>query len=103
MLKFLRGLLIAIGIVLIVATLALLVYDIIQINQIVAVANANKSNAAGFNPNPRWLIILGVGGALLGGFVLGFGLGLPKRTFKQRLQEQTEQEARGAALEAPAA
>ncbi|MDR2931195.1 MAG: hypothetical protein LBV06_09875 [Propionibacteriaceae bacterium] len=93
MLKFLKGFLLVLGAVLIVATIVLMVWDVIQINQVVAVANANKSNAAGFNANPRNWVLLGAGAALVGGLLLGLGLGMPNRTFKQRLTENNNHPA----------
>lgn len=101
MLKVLKGILIAVGIVLIAATIVLTVWDVIQINQLVAVANANKSNQASFNSNPRNWILLGAAGALIGGFVLGFGLGIPKFTFKQRLQAKSDEEAKASTIPDP--
>ena len=87
MLKFVKWLLIGIGAVLIVATIVILVWDVIQINQLVAVANANQSAQATPNDNPRVWVMVCAAVAVLGGFALGFGLGLPRRTFKQRLQD----------------
>jgi len=98
MLKVLKGVLIAVGVVLIAATIVLTVWDIIQINQLVEVANANKSAQASVQSNPRMWVLLGVVGALAGGFVLGFGLGIPKRTFKQRLQAKAQEQAQSASI-----
>jgi len=89
MLKFLRVVCIAVGIVLIVATLGLMIWNVIQINQLVTTADAANMLT---NPNPRYWVMLGVGGALVGGFALGLGLGMPKQTFKQRLADHVEQE-----------
>jgi len=89
MLKFLKGLLIVVGIILVVVTIILMVWDIIQINNLVTVANANQAASASPNSNPRWWVILAAFGALLGGFALGFGLGIPNRTFKKRLKDQS--------------
>ncbi|MCL2736538.1 MAG: hypothetical protein FWD75_07915 [Propionibacteriaceae bacterium] len=93
MLKFLKVLLIAVGVVLVVATIALLVWDIIQVNHLATTANA--ANMA-VTSNPRWWIVLAAVGALLGGFGIGFGLGLPKRTFKQRLGDIADQDSAAA-------
>ena len=89
MLKFLKVLLLAVGIVLIAATIALMVWNVFQINHLVTTANAANQI---INPNPRYWVVLGAAGALLGGFGLGVGLALPKHTFKQRLQAQADQE-----------
>jgi len=88
MLKVAKWVLIIIGIVLIVVTIVLMVWDVFQINTLVTVANANQSAQGTPNPNPRLWVLLGAVAALIGGFALGFGLGLPRRTFKQRLQDQ---------------
>ena len=88
MLKIVKWLLIGLGIVLLVATIVLMIWDVIQINQLVTVANANQSAQATPNANPRNWVMLCVAAAVVGGFALGFGLGLPRRTFKQRLQAQ---------------
>jgi hypothetical protein len=86
--RFFRSLLIWLGIVLIVATAGLTVWNLIQINSLVATASAATATL-----NPRYWVLLAVAGGLLGGFTLGAGVGLPKRTFKQRLEEHTEQAA----------
>ena len=87
MLKVLKVLLVAVGVVLIAATIGLVIWNTIQINFLVATADAANME---INQNPRLWTMLGAGGALAGGFALGFGLGLPRRTFKQRLAEHTD-------------
>jgi len=86
MLKFLKGLLIVVGIIFVVATIVLMVWDIIQINALVTAANSAQAATATPNANPRWWVLLAGVGALVGGFALGFGLGIPNRTFKSRLK-----------------
>jgi len=87
MLKVLKGVLIVLGVVFVVAAIVLLIWDIVQVNSLVTVANANQASSAEPNSNPwLWILLAGIG-AVVGGFLLGFGLGIPKRTFKQRLQD----------------
>ncbi len=62
---------IAIGLIVLVAGGVLLGKDIIDINQLWAVANANRSTSFF---NPRQEVILTAGLAVLGGFLLGLGL-----------------------------
>ena len=106
MLKVLKSTLIIIGVILLVVTIVLMVWNIVQINALVTVANANQSAAAAPNGNPRWWILLGCVGALASGFVLGAGLGIPQRTFKQRLKAEqsktpAEQMTQGPAAQVP--
>jgi len=82
--KILKGLLIGIGVVLIVATIILVVYSVIQVNHLWTLADAAAQNPS----DPRWLILLSVVGALIGGFALGCGVGLPRRTYKQRKADE---------------
>ncbi|MDR2895710.1 MAG: hypothetical protein LBV30_03515 [Propionibacteriaceae bacterium] len=89
MLKFLKQFCIWLGIILIVATIGLVIWDTIQINTLAAVANANKSSSAGFIENPRNWVLLGVAAALIGGVVLGLGLGMPGHTFKQKMEARS--------------
>ena len=93
MLKVLKWVLIGVGAVLIGATIALIVWDIIQINHLVTTADAANMST---NANPRWWVALGAGGGVLGGFALGVGVGLPRRTFKQRLQGAVDADAQTA-------
>jgi hypothetical protein len=92
--KFLKGLLLGLGAVLIVATIVLVVWDVIQINHLAEVAEANRSAQAAVAANPRAWVLLGAAGALIGGFVLGCGVALPRRTFRQRLQSEADQRLR---------
>ena len=80
MLRFLKVFFTALGVVLVVATVVLTVYTMIQVNHLWTVADA-----AAANPNdPRWLILLSIGAGLIGGLILGLGLALPSRTYRQR-------------------
>ncbi|MDR0489099.1 MAG: hypothetical protein LBG99_06870 [Propionibacteriaceae bacterium] len=86
MLKFLRTTIIAVGIVLIGAAIALMIVSYIQINYVVTtLATANLDFEW---KTLYWFFLAGAGlAALLGAFSLGLGIGMPKRTFKQRLKE----------------
>jgi len=95
MLKFLKGLLIVVGVILVVATIVLMVWDVIQINNLVTLANSAQASTATPNSNPRWWVMLAGVGALIGGFALGFGLGIPNRTFKNRLKDASSADSIG--------
>jgi len=85
-LKFLKNFIIATGIVLVGAAIALMVVSYIQINYIVTtLASAHLD----FEWKPLYWVYLGgaAGFALLGAFALGLGFGIPKQTFKQRLKK----------------
>lgn len=86
MLKFLKGTLIVVGVVLVVVAVVLLVKNIIDVNQLSAVASANKSN--NLYPNPRNQVMLMGAAGLLGGFAAGLGIGMPSQTFRQRIKEE---------------
>ncbi|MDR2975510.1 MAG: hypothetical protein LBV00_12530 [Propionibacteriaceae bacterium] len=88
MLKFLKQLLIWIGVVVIVATIVVMVWDTIQLNQLIAVVNASKSTQASQAGNPLPWLLIAVAAGLVGGLLLGLGIGLPGRTFKQRVNDQ---------------
>lgn len=74
--RILSGLLVIIGLLVLLAGAYYLFTNYIAINQLHAVAYANKSNE-GLNPNANLLIQ----SALLagGGFLTGLGLSMPKR------------------------
>ena len=75
--KFLKWILSILGLVGLVAAGIMLAKNIIDINQLVAVASANRSTGW---TNPRRWIYWTVGLAALGGLLLGWGIGLPRRT-----------------------
>jgi len=91
MLKILKGLLIVIGVVCVVLAIVLVVKNIIDINQLSAVASANKSN--NLYPNPRNQVLIMGGAGLVGGFMLGLGLGMPSQTFKRKNEDRQKQAA----------
>lgn len=65
------------GLILIVVGAVLLGKDIIDINQLHAVASANRSN--NFFNNPVYNVIWTSVAALLGGLLAGIGLGMMRR------------------------
>ncbi|MDR0283790.1 MAG: hypothetical protein LBI33_02725 [Propionibacteriaceae bacterium] len=77
--RVLKGVFIGLGIVLIAATALFMTWDVIQINTLAAVANANKSPDARTAENPRLWVILAAVAALVSGLILGLGLGWPGR------------------------
>lgn len=84
MMKFSKTLLMVLGMVGLLAFLGLMIYVVIEVNQLHAVAVANRS--AGF-ANPRNWMLLATGLGLLSGLLLGMGLAMPSRTFKARYAE----------------
>ncbi len=65
------------GLILIVVGAVLLAKDVIDINQLHAVASANRSN--NFFNNPVYTVIWTAGIALVGGLLAGIGIGLTSR------------------------
>ncbi|WP_034386484.1 hypothetical protein [Deinococcus sp. YIM 77859] len=65
------------GVVILLVAAFLLAKNVIDINQLHAVANANRSRDF---PSPVNQVLLMTGLALLGGFFTGLGLGLPRRS-----------------------
>jgi len=65
------------GLILIVVGAVLLAKDVIVINQLHAVASANRSN--NFFDNPVYTVIWTAGIALVGGLLAGIGIGLTSR------------------------
>ncbi|MFD2608020.1 hypothetical protein ACFSR9_01005 [Deinococcus taklimakanensis] len=74
--QVLSRLLLLIGLIVLVAGLVLLGKNVIDINQLHAVAYANKSNEG---PNPNQQILLMAGLTSVGGFLTGLGLSMPRR------------------------
>jgi len=65
------------GLILIVVGAVLLAKDVIDINQLHAVASANRSN--NFFSNPVYTVIWTAGIALVGGLLAGIGIGMMTR------------------------
>lgn len=84
MMRFSKTLLVVLGCVAALAFLGLMIYNVIQINQLHAVAVANRS--AGF-ANPRNWVLIASGVGLLSGLLLGMGMAMPSKTFKARYSE----------------
>ena len=97
MMKFSKTLLVVLGVVASLAFVGVMIYVVIQVNQLHAVAIANRS--AGF-VNPRNWTLIGAGLGFLGGLLLGIGLALPEKTFKARYQELRSAEEIATAKEA---
>ncbi len=97
MLKFLKVLLICIGVALVVAAVIIMILmAIIPVNHLVQMVNAIPTDTHTANPW-RWILI-GVLGGIGGGTVLGIGIGLPRHTFRQRLDAQVEKEVHHTAM-----
>ncbi|MDV6373050.1 hypothetical protein [Deinococcus arenicola] len=67
---------VALGLVVFVVSLLLLGKDIIDINQLHAVSNANRSTSF---PSPLNNVLITYGLAVVGGFLLGLGITLTRR------------------------
>ncbi len=65
-----------IGLIVVIASLVYLGMNVISINQLHAVAYANKSNEG---PNPVNNIMIMTGLSIVGSFLAGLGLSMPKR------------------------
>lgn len=96
MMKFSKTLLVVLGVVASLAFVGLMLYVVIQVNQLHAVAIANRS--AGF-ANPRNWVLISAGLGFVGGLLLGMGLALPDKTFKARYAELRRAEDELAARE----
>lgn len=95
--KFLKWLFLLLGLAGLIAGGVLLAKNIIDINQLVAVASANRST--GF-VNPRRQVVMGVAVTAVAGLLLGWGLGLPGRTSRSvRNQYKNDLEARGVVVD----
>ncbi|MFC4426544.1 hypothetical protein [Deinococcus navajonensis] len=73
--RVLSRMLLLVGLIVLVVGLVFLGKNIIDINQLHAVAYANKSNE-GANPNQQVLLMAAL--TTLGGFLTGLGLSMPK-------------------------
>lgn len=73
--QLLSRLALAVGLILLVAAAVLLGKDVIDINQLHAVANANRSTNF---PSPLNNVLITAGLAALGGLITGLGLGLTR-------------------------
>ena len=90
MMRFSKNLMLVLGSVAGIAFVALMVYNVVQINQLHAVAIANRS--AGF-ANPRNWVMIAAALGLVAGLLLGMGIALPDKTFKARYAEARRLEA----------
>lgn len=68
--------LLVVGLIVVVVALVYLGMNVISINQLHAVAYANKSNDG---PNPVNNVMWMTGLAIVGGFLAGLGLSMPRR------------------------
>ena len=78
--KIVSRIVVALGLAIFVVSLLLLGKDIIDINQLHAVANANRSTNF---PSPLNNVLITFGLAVVGGFLLGLGLTLPRRRARE--------------------
>lgn len=74
--KIVSRIVVAVGLVVFVVSLLLLGKDVIDINQLHAVANANRSTSF---PSPLNNVLITYALAVLGGLLLGLGITLPRR------------------------
>lgn len=90
MMKFSKSLLTVLAVIAALVFLGVMVYDVIQINQLHAVANANRSTEF---LNPRDWVLIGAALGLLSGFLFGVALAMPDKTFEARYAERRKAEA----------
>ena len=103
--KFLKRFWLILGAVLVVATAIVLLYEFRlstnSLNAIISAAVTNKSSQDNHAYDPTlWGIWAGIGGALVGGLVLGLGIAWPSRTFKAKLEAKQAEDAAKAQAEA---
>ena len=90
MMRFWKTMLLVLGLIVLVAFIGIMVYNVIEVNQLHAVAIANRS--AGFD-NPRNMMLIGSGLGLAAGLLLGLGIATPSRGFKARYADARKAEA----------
>ncbi|PNY80718.1 hypothetical protein [Deinococcus koreensis] len=73
--RILSRLLLLVGVIVIIVSAIMLGKDVIDINQLHAVANANRSTNF---PSPLNNVLITYGLSLVGAFLLGLGLSLPR-------------------------
>ncbi|RJF72663.1 MULTISPECIES: hypothetical protein [Deinococcus] len=74
--KILSRILVLLGIIVVIASAILLGKDVIDINQLHAVANANRSSSF---PSPLNNVLITYALSVVGAFLTGLGLSMPKR------------------------
>lgn len=90
MLKFLKGLLAVLGVLLLIVAVVLAVRNTWDLREIVGVANANTSTVRYDAGQVRNQVLIMGAGAMLGGLLLGLAIALPRRTFKQQFEARQE-------------
>ena len=93
--RFLKTLLLVIGIILIVGAVGLGIYDVLQIDQL-----RTAGSATGTQVDLRWWVVLMGVLALAGGLLTGMGLAMPKATFNARYEARRKTENVEAAKQA---
>jgi hypothetical protein len=92
-LKFLKNFIIATGIVLIGAAVAFMVVSYMTINSISATLVTTPQTEFQWKPL-YWFYLGGAAvSSLVGAFLLGLGIGIPRQTLKQKLKKTTETQA----------
>jgi len=89
MLKFLKGLLVVLGGLVIILGIYLAIRNVWDLRALTSVANANNSASPFSNPRNNVLLMGSCG--LVGGLLLGLGIGLPRRTFNQQYKTRQEE------------
>lgn len=78
--RFLKTILLIIGLIAVLVAAFLLAQQYVYMVSLSAAANSQNSANPPRYPNPFANVAVVAGVGLLGGFLLGYGLGLPKRT-----------------------
>lgn len=90
MMKFSKTFLMVLAVVVLLCFVGVMIYNVIEINQLQAVASANRSTEF---KNPRNWVLIGAALGVAGGFLLGVSLAMPSKTFKARYEELRKSEA----------
>lgn len=84
MMRFSKSLLLVLGAIAGIAFLGVVIYNVIKIDQLWMVAGANRSLEYA---NPRNMMLIGAGLGLVAGLLLGMGIMMPSKSFKERYAE----------------
>ena len=98
MMKFSKSLLTVLGLIALIGFIGVMIYDVIMINQLHAVAGSQRSIEYA---NPRNWVLIAAGLGRLAGVLRGAALAMPSRSFKARYEELRTREA--ASVPPPAA
>lgn len=88
MMKFSKTLLTVLGVVLVLGTVGLAIYNWVQIFGLEQAAQRFGTTQR----NPNYLVLIALAAAFLGGLLLGVAMAMPSKTFKARYAEMQKNE-----------